>query len=319
MLYPGIDPYDHGMLDVGDGQRIYWEVSGHPDGLPVVVLHGGPGSGSSPGSRRFFDPSRYRIVLFDQRQCGRSTPHASDADVDLSVNTTGHLVADLEHLRHHLEVDRWLIFGTSWGSTLGLVYAQEHPDRVTAMVLAGVTMTRRSEIDWLYRDIAPLFPEQWVRFRQGAAVEPQDRDLVAAYYRHLANPDPAVREKAAADWHDWEAVSVSIDPDAARPSRWSDPAYRMARARIVTHYFHHAAWLEDNILLKRADKLSAIPGQLIQGRLDLMAPLVTAWELAKAWPNARLVVVPRAGHSTADVGIAEAIVAATDDFADRLT
>lgn len=245
ILYPEIEPYDHGMLDVGDGNLVYWEVCGNPNGKPAVVLHGGPGSGCSAGMRRDFDPRAYQIVLVDQRGCGRSTPHASDLRTDLSVNTTAHLLADMEQLRQHLGIGRWLLFGVSWGSTLGLAYAQRYPQRVTEMILVGVTTTRRAEIDWLYRDVAPLFPEQWAGFRAGVPEAERDGDLVEAYFRRLHNPDPVVRAQAATDWHDWEAASLSIDPDFNLPPQGLQPEFRMARARIVTHYFRHNAWLEE--------------------------------------------------------------------------
>ncbi|UGX88856.1 prolyl aminopeptidase [Phyllobacterium meliloti] len=332
-LYPEIEPYSHGMLAVGDGNSIYWEICGNPQGIPALVLHGGPGSGCSTNARRFFDPDRYRIILFDQRGCGRSTPHASDADADMSVNTTAHLLADIECLRQYLDASCWLVFGMSWGCTLGLAYAEKHPDRVLALVLAGVTTTRRSEIDWLYRGIAPLFPEQWVKFRAGTSgagfdittmregdelIEERDGDLVSAYYHLLNNADPNVRLKAARDWHEWEAASILINPAATPSSKWSDDRYILARARIITHYFHHNAWLENGVLLREASALNGISGIMVQGRFDLEAPLVTAWELSQVWPDSELVIVPNAGHSPTDTGMSEAIVAATDRFAHTL-
>ena len=230
-----------------------------------------PAQGVRPDVRRFFDPSAYRIVLFDQRGCGRSTPHASDPRTDLSVNTTEHLLADIERLRQHLGIDRWLLFGGSWGSTLGLAYAERNPQRVTEIVLVGVTTTRRSEIDWLYRGVAPLFPAQWARFRAGAPAAERDGDLVEAYYRLLHDPDPVVRAKAAKDWCEWESALESVDPDATPEPRRLQPAFQMAFARIVTHYFRHNAWLEDGILLRNAGALTGIPGVMVQGRLDLGA------------------------------------------------
>ncbi len=316
-LHPEIEPSDRGMLEVGDGNRVYWEVCGNPEGRPAVVLHGGPGSGCSTGARRFFDPDAYRIVLFDQRGCGRSTPHASDLRTNLAVNTTEHSLGDIERVRQHLGIDEWLIFGGSWGSTLGLAYAERNPQRVTEIVLVGVTMTRRSEIDWLVRGVAPLFPEQWLRFRCGVPELERDADLVEAYHRLLHHPDGAVRTKAAADWHDWERALLSVDPNTQPPPQWSQADFRMARARIVTHYFRHAAWLEEGILLREADALGGIPGVMVHGRLDLGSPLVTAWELAQAWPDAELVIVRGAGHSSADPGMSEAAIAATDHFARR--
>ena len=314
-LYPEIEPYDHGMLDVGDGNRVYWEVCGNPDGKPALVLHGGPGSGCSTGMRRYFDPAAYRIVLFDQRGCGRSTPHASDLSIDLSVNTTGHLLGDIEHLRQHLSIDRWLVFGASWGSTLGLAYAERHPHRVTAIILAGVTTTRPSEIEWLYRGVAPMFPEAWARFRAGVPAAERDGDLVEAYHRLLQHPDSNIHLQAAKDWCDWEFALVSVDLDAKPEPRRLQPAFQLAFARLVTHYFRHRAWLEDSVLLRRAASLAGIPGVLIHGRLDLAAPLVTAWELARAWPGSELVIVNRAGHGASEPDMSEAIIAATDRFA----
>jgi proline iminopeptidase len=317
VLYPEIEPYDHGMLDVGDANHVYWEVCGNPHGKPAVVLHGGPGSGCSIGTRRYFDPQAYRIVLFDQRGCGRSTPHASDLRTDLSVNTTAHLLADLEQLRQHLEIDQWLLFGGSWGSTLGLAYAERNPHRVTEMIFVGVTTTRRAEIDWLYRGVAPLFPVQWARFRAGVPSAERDGDLVAAYYRLLQDPDPAIHMKAAQEWCAWESALVSVDPEAPPDPRRLQPAFQLAFARIVTHYFHHNAWLEDGVLLHQAPVLAPIPGILVHGRLDLSSPLVTAWELAQAWPQSELVMVSGAGHSSTDPGMSEALIAATNRFATR--
>ena len=314
IIYPEIDPYEHGMIEVGDGHRIYWECCGNPHGKPVVVFHGGPGSGCSTGVRRYFDPTAYRIVLFDQRNCGRSTPHASDYRTDLSTNTTDHLIADSEQLRQHLGIDRWLLFGVSWGSTLALAYAERYPERVTEIILACVTMTRRSEINWLYHGVAPLFPAQWEAFRAGVPAEKREGDLVAAYYALLNDPDPEVRHQAAANWCAWEDSIVSVDEHYKPEARRTVDAWQMAFARIVTHYFHHNAWLEEEILLRNAHKVAAIPGVMVQGRIDFGGPLVTAWELSKAWPAAELVIVPGAGHSFGDAGMKEAIIAATNRF-----
>jgi len=313
-LYPPIERTDHGLLNTGDGHLIYWETSGNPNGKPVVALHGGPGSGSSPTMRRYFDPARWRIVLFDQRNCGHSLPHASDPAVDLSTNTTPHLIADMERLRAFLEIDRWAILGRSWGSTLALAYAQQHPDRVTGMVLVGVTTTRRSEIDWLYHGVGRYFPAEWEAFRDGAPPD-QRGDLVAAYHRLLNNPDPGAHAQAALDWHTWEAFSVSVNPGAPPNPLWQQPDYRLARARIITHYFVHNAWLHDGILLRNAHRLTGIPGVLIHGRLDLGSPLITAWELHRAWPGSDLIIVDEAGHSSGDPGMTEALIAATDRLA----
>jgi proline iminopeptidase len=310
-LYPEIEPFDQGMLDVGDGNQLYWEVSGNPQGKPALILHGG----SSPSSRRFFDPAAYRVVVLDQRGCGNSTPNAAEPKTDLMVNTTAHLVRDIERLRQHLGIARWLICGGSWGTTLGLAYAEQNPSRVTEMVLFGVTTTRRSEIDWLYHGLQASLPEQWARFRDGVPADQRDGDLVEAYYHLPTDPDPAVRAKAALDWHEWEAASISADPNAKPPPKWSDPQYRLTRARIVTHYFHHYGWLEDEILLQNAHLLAGIPGVLVQGLMDLEAPPTTALELAERWPDAQLIIIDDAGHSAGDRGMTEAILAATDRFA----
>ena len=312
-LYPEIESYVHGLLDVGNGNQIYWESCGNPEGKPALVLHGGPGSGCSLRMRRYFNPDAYRIVLFDQRNCGRSTPHASDPATDLCFNTTEHLLQDIEQLRQHLGIDRWLVFGGSWGSTLALAYAERHPERVTEIVLVGVTTTRRTEIDWLYHGVAPLFPAEWARFQAGVPVDQRTGDLVADYYRLLNHPDPAVRNQAALDWVTWEDSLVSADP-AYRPAP-PEPHWAMAFARIVTHYFHHNAWLAEEQLLRNADKLAGIPGVMVQGRLDFGGPLMTAWELAQAWPAGKLVVIQGAGHTAQDAGMTEAVIAATDGFA----
>jgi len=313
MRYPPTEPYAHGMLDVGDGQLLHWETCGNPAGKPAVVLHGGPGSGCTPGSRRLFDPQAYRLVLWDQRGAGRSLPHAGDPATDLSVNTTEHLLGDLERLRRHLRIERWLVYGSSWGSTLGLAYAQRHPERVTELVLAAVTMTRRSDVRWLYHGVGRFFPEEWARFRGGVPASERDGDLVEAYARLLAHHEAGIRQQAAKDWCDWEDAVVSLESGGVPDPRYADPRFRMAFARIVTHYFRHGAWLEEGQLLRQAHRLAGLPGVLIHGRLDLGGPLVTAWELARAWPGSDLVVLDRAGHTSSDLG--DRVVAATDRFA----
>ena len=299
-LYPPIEPYASGMLDVGDGNRVYWEVCGNPEGKPAVVLHGGPGSGCGPRHRRYFDPERYRVVLFDQRGCGRSTPRADDPATDLAGNTTGHLIADMEQLRAHLGLDRWLLFGGSWGSTLALAYAEAHPERVSEIVIPSVTTTRRREIDWLYRGVARYFPEEWERFRLAvpAVAGESGAELAAGYAELLADPDPEVRARAAREWSWWEDATISLEPNG-KPDAHSDrplPAL-IARARICAHYFAHGAWLEDGVLLREAGRLAGIPGVLIHGRHDLGSPVETAWALARAWPDASLVVVDDSGHT----------------------
>jgi proline iminopeptidase len=286
------------MLDTGDGNAIYWEVCGNPDGKPAVVVHGGPGSGCSTGQRRTFDPERYRTVLFDQRGCGRSTPHASDPATDMSLNTTEHLLRDMEQLREHLDIDRWLLFGGSWGSTLSLAYAERHPERVTEIVLVSITTTRRSEIDWLYRGVARFFPEEWDQFRLGVPEAQRDGDLVAAYAELMEHPDPKVRSKAAIDWCTWEDAVISLEPNGKK-NQYSNraPTALLAFVRICAHYFANGAWLEDGVLLRDAGRLAGIPGVLIHGRHDMGGPVGTAWELARAWPDAELVVIADSGHT----------------------
>ena len=314
-MYPPIEPYDHGYLDTGDGHLIYWEVCGNPDGKPALVVHGGPGSGCGPRQHRFFDPERYRIILFDQRNCGRSRPHAADPATDLTTNTTHHLVADMERLRAHLGVETWLLYGGSWGSTLILAYAEAYPARVSEMVIMGVTTTRRREIDWLYRGVGRFLPGQWRRFRDGVPEAERDGDLVAGYARLMSHPDPAVRDRAAHDWTAWEDAVISHETDGD-PHAYSDrpPADLIALVRICSHYFAHAAWLDEGVLLRDAHRLAGIPGVLIHGRLDLGSPLETAWQLAQAWPDARLFVVDDSGH-TGGAAMDTEILAALDGFA----
>ncbi|MEU8621086.1 prolyl aminopeptidase [Streptomyces sp. NPDC048623] len=296
-LFPPLDPYDEGLLDVGDGNHVHWSVAGNPDGKPALIVHGGPGSGSSPNARLAFDPAVYRIVQFDQRGCGRSTPHASDPAAGLKVNTTAHLIADMERLRVRLGIDRWLLYGGSWGSTLILAYAEAHPARVSEIVLAAVTTTRRSETAWLYGGVCRYFPEAHERFRTavGAPDGTPTPDLLAAYAARMDDPDPAVRERAANDWCTWEDAVLSMEgqgtPYADRPD-----AARLAFVRICAHYFSQGAFLEEGALIRDAHRLAGIPGVLIHGRLDMGGPLVTAWELARAWPDAELRVVESSGH-----------------------
>lgn len=309
-LFPEIEPFDAGLLDVGDGNRVYWEICGNPRGKPALVVHGGPGSGCTPTHRRFFDPSVYRIVLFDQRGSGRSTPHAGDIGTSLEHNTTDHLVRDMEALRSHLGIDQWLVFGNSWGSTLGLVYGQRHSERVSELVLLAVTTSDRDEIRWLYHGAGRFFPDAWERFYAGAGVSGRDDDLVGAYYYLLNSSDPGVREQAAAEWCQWEdAVVSSLEPNP----RYGNPRFRMAFARIVTHYFHHGAWLEPRQIIRNAHRLHGIPAVLIHGQLDHSAQIATALDLARAWPESDLVVVD-AGHLASDPAMAQAAVNATNRF-----
>jgi proline iminopeptidase len=312
--YPEIEPFDHGLLEVGDGNLVYWETCGNPEGKPAVVFHGGPGSGCSPWFRTLFDPSAYLVVLFDQRNCGRSKPHASDPATDLSANTTQNLIADAELLRQRLNLERWLVFGGSWGSTLALAYAETHPDRVTEMVLVGVTTGRKSEFDWLFRGgVALLFPEQWERLLVALPPSERDGDVVDAYHRLLNDEDPDVRRRAVEAWCLWESATPAWPPTDGLAERFRDPDYALAFARIVTHYVCHNAWLEDDVLLRNAGRLATIPGVLVNGRFDFQTPIANAYELRRAWPQAELVIVDDAGHVPTGE-IAREIVRATDSF-----
>jgi len=315
--YPEIEPYDSGHLDVGDGQEIYWETIGNPDGKPAVFLHGGPGGGAKPDNRRLFDPQRYRIVVFDQRGCGRSRPHASDPAADLSTNTTWHLVADIEALREKLGIQGWLVLGGSWGSTLALAYAEKHPDRVSELILRGIFTLRQRELDWFYQGGAgAVFPERWQDFLAPVPVAERG-DLLRAYERLLNDPDPAVHGPAAVAWSVWEAATVTLIEDPDLLESYADPAYSLAFARIENHYFINDGWLEEGQLIANAGVLQDIPGVIVQGRYDMCTPPVTAWDLHQAWPQAKLLMVPATGHSATEPGNTRCLVLATDEFADR--
>lgn len=314
--YPPIEPYDHGLLDAGDGQLLYWETCGNPAGKPAVVLHGGPGSGCTPGLRRLFDPGAYRIVLFDQRGAGRSLPHAGDPATSLAANTTRPLLADLERLREHLGISRWLVYGQSWGTTLGLAYAEQHPYRVSELLLLSTVTTTAREVEWITRDMGRVFPAEWARFRDGVPPADRDGNLAAAYHRLLESPDPARREQAARDWCAWEDTHVATHPGYQPSTRYDDPRFRLGFARVVTWYFAHAAWLPDGTLLREAHRLAGIPGVMIHGRLDISGPADIPWQLAQAWPDAGLSIVEAGGHGSGP-GADELLVAATDRFARR--
>ncbi len=314
-LYPAVEPDDHGQLEVGDDNVVYWESCGNPSGKPALVLHGGPGSGCTPGWRRFFDPEAYRIILFDQRGCGRSTPDAGDPAVDLATNTTHHLLADIEQLRRSLRIERWLVFGGSWGSTLALAYAEAHPGHVSEAVLFSVVTTGRREVEWVTREMGRVFPEQWACFRGGVPPDQRDGSLVEAYSRLLEDPDPAVREKAARDWCDWEDTHVSVHAGHQSDPRYDDQVFRRRFARLVTHYWRHAGWLEEGALLRGAGRLAGIPAVLVHGRLDVSGPPDIAWHLARAWPGCELVLVDEAGHGSGEPGMSEVLIRATDRFA----
>jgi proline iminopeptidase len=305
-VYPEIEPYASSFLDAGDRNLVYWEASGNRAGRPAVVVHGGPGSGSSPFFRRFFDPARYRIVQFDQRNCGRSVPHASHPDVDLRGNNTDALLGDMERLRERLEIERWLVVGGSWGSTLSLAYAERHPERVSGVVLFGVTTGRHSEVDWAFRGgLAKVFPQQWRRLAAYAG----EADVPGAIARRLADRDEAARREAAREWCLWEsAPALELAP------RFRNADYALAFARIVTHYVTHDLFLEDGVLLRNAGALAGLDGVLVNARGDLQAPVENAVALSRVWPRARLVIVDEAGHGTGPV-VTAAIVRATDSLA----
>ncbi|MGF9760837.1 prolyl aminopeptidase [Microvirga sp. 0TCS3.31] len=311
-FYPEIEPYDHGMLDVGDGHRVYWELCGNPNGKPVVFLHGGPGGGCTPTQRRLFDPKKYRILLFDQRGCGRSTPYAS-----LEANTTWHLVADIERLRAMIGVDKWMVFGGSWGSTLALAYAETHPERVTELVLRGIFTLRRSELLWYYQEGASwIFPDKWEGFL--APIPEEERgDLMAAYRKRLIDPDPAVQARAAQAWSLWEGETITLLHNQEYSDQFGDEHYAIAFARIENHYFVNEGWFEEGQLIRNADRLKGIPGVIIQGRYDMATPPKTAWDLHKAWPEAQFIMVPDAGHAVSEPGITHHLIEATDRFANH--
>ncbi|NED96568.1 prolyl aminopeptidase [Phytoactinopolyspora alkaliphila] len=299
-LYVPTEATQRGLLDAGDGNRMYWETSGSPDGVPALIVHGGPGTGSVPSLRRYLNPDQYRVISFDQRGCGQSVPHASDPSADMSVNTTEHLLGDMERLREHLGIERWVLFGGSWGSTLILAYAERYPRRVSGIVLAGVTTSRRSELEWLYEGLARFFPREWEQFRaQVPAVFAGD--VVAGYARLMEDPDPQVRERAAHAWVAWEDAVVSMEHQG-KPDAYSDRPHHalLAFVRICAHYAANGAFLEDGVLLRDAGRLAGIPGVLVHGRLDLGAPLQIAWELSRAWPDAGLRIVDDSGHTGSD-------------------
>jgi len=313
-LYPALRPYDSGYLKVSDAHQLYFEQCGNPRGKPAVFLHGGPGGGTDPKMRRFFDPRRYRIVLLDQRGCGKSRPHAS-----LEDNTTPHLVADLEQLRKHLGIERWLVFGGSWGSTLALAYAQAHPSSVTELVLRGIFLLRTWELDWFYQNpggAAALFPDLWERYI--APIPPGERgDLMRAYYRRLTGSDREELQRAAAAWSVWEGATSFLKVNPSYVAKFEDGAYAAAFARIECHYFVNRGFLREDQLLADVPRIRHIPAVIVQGRYDIVCPMKSAWDLHRAWPEAKLVIVPDAGHSAFEAGITRELVAATDRFALR--
>ena len=309
-LYPPIEPFRTGILETGDGHSIYWELCGNPDGKPAVFLHGGPGAGCSPEHRRLFDPERYCVLLFDQRGCGRSLPHAS-----LEHNTTWDLVADMERLRTLLGFERWLVFGGSWGSTLALAYAQTHTARVSELIVRGIFTLRRAELHWYYQEGASwLFPDLWEGFL-APIPEAERGDLVTAYRQRLVGSDPAAQLACARAWSLWEGQTIRLLPDQSNTDKHSNDAFSLAFARIENHYFVHGGWLEEGQLIRDAGKLAAIPGVIVQGRYDVCTPARTAWDLHRAWPEAEFHLVDDAGHAFNEPGILAQLIAATDRFA----
>ena len=310
-LYPAIEPYETGLLDVGDGHRIYYERVGTPGAKPAVFLHGGPGGGISPEHRRLFDPARYDLLLFDQRGCGRSTPHAG-----LEANTTWHLVDDIEALRQlRPGTERWLVFGGSWGSTLALAYAQKHPQRVSELVLRGVYTVTRAELDWYYQyGVSEMFPEKWARF-QAPVPEAERGQMMAAYHRLLTGPDPARQQEAALAWSLWEGETITLLPSPGNHDQHADPHFALAFARLENHYFMHGAWLEDGQLLREAHLLAGIPGVIVHGRYDMPCPVRYAHALHQAWPGSEFHLIEGAGHAWTEPGILDQLLAATDRFA----
>ena len=311
-LYPEIQPYETGMLDVGDGHSLYWELCGNPDGKPVVFLHGGPGGGSSPDHRRQFNPQKYKILVFDQRGCGKSTPYAS-----LENNTTWDLVEDIEKLRTEVaNVDKWQVFGGSWGSTLALAYAQAHPERVTELVLRGIFLFDQFEIDWMYKEggASQVYPDKFNEFI-GLIPEAERGDLVEAYRKRLTSSDKDEQLRAAKAWSKWEGDIVTLLPSPETIEHFTSPDVAVAVARIENHYMANNGWFEPGQLLKGAEKLRGIPGVIVQGRHDTCTPPVAAWKLKKAWPEVDLNIIPDAGHLFNEPGILDGLVRATDKFA----
>ena len=308
-LYPEIEPFDSGGLEVGDGHSLYWERCGTRGAKPAVFLHGGPGAGCSPAHRRQFDPERYDVLLFDQRGCGRSTPHAS-----LEANTTWHLVDDIERLRALMGVERWLVFGGSWGSTLALAYAQTRPERVSELVLRGIFTFRQRELDWLYLyGASEVYPDKWEEFLAPIPLEERG-DLVAAYQRRLTDPDPEVQLAAAKAWSKWEAETVTLLPSPEVIGQHTSDRFAVAIARIENHYMVHRGWLEEGQLLAGADRLRNIPGVIVQGRYDMCTPPSTAWDLHHAWPEAELEIV-HGGHLFSEPAVLDGLIRAADRFA----
>ncbi|MEH6485236.1 MULTISPECIES: prolyl aminopeptidase [Pseudomonas] len=312
-LYPEIKPYARHELSVEAPHVLYVDESGSPDGLPVVFVHGGPGAGCDALSRRFFDPNLYRIITFDQRGCGRSTPHAS-----LENNTTWDLVADMEIIREHLNIDKWVLFGGSWGSTLSLAYAQTHPDRVSALILRGIFLCRQQELQWFYQEGASrMFPDFWQGYVAPIPVDERG-DMIQAFYKRLTGPDQIAQMHAAKAWSTWEGRTATLRPNPQVVERFSEAHRALSIARIECHYFVNNAFLEPNQLLNNMPNIAHLPGIIVHGRYDVICPLENAWELHQAWPNSELQIIRDAGHAASEVGTTDALVRAADQIADRL-
>lgn len=311
-VYPEITPFETGMLDVGDGHQIYWERFGTKGAKPAVFLHGGPGGATGPGNRRLFDPALYDVLMFDQRGCGKSTPHAS-----IEANTTWHLVADIERLRELMGVETWLVFGGSWGSTLALAYAETHPGRVSELVLRGIYTLTRAELDWYYQfGVSEMFPDKWERFI-APIPENERHEMMAAYRRRLTGTDREEQLRCAVAWSSWEGETITLLPNPDYANRFYEPEFALAFARIENHFFVHAGWMEDGQLLRDAYKLKDIPGVIIHGRYDMPCPAKYAWALHKAWPKADFHLIEGAGHAYLEPGILDQLIRATDRFAGK--
>jgi proline iminopeptidase len=311
-FYPEIEPFDSGFLDVGDGHRVYWERFGTKGAKPAVFLHGGPGGGTSPKQRRVFDPKLYDVILFDQRGCGKSTPHAS-----LEANTTWHLVADIERLREMAGFETWLVFGGSWGSTLALAYAETHPDRVSELVVRGIYTLTRGELEWYYQfGVSEMFPDRWEKF-VAPIPEAERGDMMAAYRKRLVGSDRGEQLACAKAWSQWEGATITLLPDPDLTDAFGDDDFALAFARIENHYFVHGGWFEEGQLLRDAHKLADIPGVIVHGRYDMPCPAKYAWALHKAWPKADFHLIEGAGHAFTEPGILDQLIRATDRFAGK--
>ncbi|MFP6710905.1 MAG: prolyl aminopeptidase [Rhodospirillales bacterium] len=307
-LYPDIEAYAKGMLDLDGHHQMYWEVSGNPDGVPVVFLHGGPGAGAAPSHRRFFDPEHYRIVIFDQRGSGRSKPFA-----DIKNNTTQHLIADMETLREHINIEKWMVFGGSWGSSLAMAYGIEHPNRTSGFILRGIFLCTQKELNWFLEGIKTVFPENWRDFRDFIP-EPERGDLLAAFHKRLIDPDRSIHEPAARVWARFEGACSTLLPNPRSVAGMDSGRAALALARIEAHYFVNDLYLADDYFFSNLDSIRSIPAVMVQGRYDMVCPMVTADKLAQNWPESKLVIVPDAGHSAMEPAIRSALVAATEHF-----